>query len=159
MSLLNHLYFKFRHFFSSRLPKVYFFCEKQKAIVKFFISGCFAGGTDLVFLFIFHGLFHWGIVFSTSLAFILSFLVSFTLQKFWTFRNYDHKRAIHQLLLYVVNAFIGLNINGFLMHLLVNRFGIWYILSQIAVNLFLGFCNFLIYKFIIFRHEKHEIDC
>jgi len=158
MPLLNDLYFKFRHLFANHFPKIYCFCENRKAIVKFFIAGCFAGATDLVFLFIFHGILKWGIVVSTSAAFVLSFLVSFTLQKFWTFRNYN-KGMVGQLALYIFNAFIGLNINGFLMHLLVNRYHIWYILSQIAVNLFLGFCNFIIYKFVIFRNNKNEVDC
>ena len=44
------------------------------------------------------------------------------------------------------------------MHLLVNQFGIWYLFSQVIVNLFLGSLNFFIYKFIIFRHDD-EINC
>ncbi|MFA5023644.1 MAG: GtrA family protein [Patescibacteria group bacterium] len=159
MPLINKLYFRFRHFFSDRFPKIYCFCDNRKSIVKFFIAGCFAGATDIVFLFLFHGLLKWELVLSTSLAFVLSFLVSFTLQKFWTFRNYDEKETVNQLFLYILNAFIGLNINGFLMHLLVVKFNIWYILSQIMVNLFLGFCNFLIYKFIIFRNTKNAVGC
>jgi putative flippase GtrA len=158
MPLLNKLYFQFRHFFSGRFPKIYCLCENYKAVVKFFISGCLAGGTDLIFLFIFYDLFNWGLVVSTSAAFVLSFLVSFTLQKFWTFRNY-RKEMFSQLFLYILNAFIGLNVNAFLMHLLVNRLHIWYILSQIIVNIFLGVYNFLVYKFIIFKNEKHEVNC
>lgn len=156
MPVINNLYFKFRSLFARYFPNAYSFCDTHKSVVKFFISGSFAGGSDLVFLYFFYGILGWGIVISTSVAFILSFVVSFTLQKFWTFRNYEQNQMASQLVLYLINAFIGLNLNGWLMHFLVNRFGVWYILAQIIVNLSIGFYNFLIYKFIIFKTDKNE---
>ncbi|MCX6797928.1 MAG: GtrA family protein, partial [Candidatus Falkowbacteria bacterium] len=116
-------------------------------------AGCFSGGTDLVALFVLHGLFKLELVFSTSVAFVLSFLISFTLQKFWTFRNNNQARLAHQLGLYILTAFIGLNINGASMHVLVNSLGVWYLLAQLIVNLFLGIINFVVYKFIIFKKK------
>jgi len=86
-------------------------------------------------------------------------LISFNLQKFWTFRNYGRDRMAGQLFLYILNAVIGLNINGALMHLLVNSWSVWYLLAQVIVNLGLGAWNFLIYKFIIFKVRPNEIDC
>jgi len=151
MSLIHDWYHRFRHHFASHYPKSYHFCEERKSVIKFIISGCFAGGSDLIFLYIFHGLFSWGIVFSTSFAFILSFLVSFTLQKFWTFRNYSQDKVVQQLTLYILNAFIGLYLNGYFMHVLVNKYAVWYILSQVIVNLTLAAWNFVVYKFIIFK--------
>lgn len=151
MAFINTLYRRFYRFFSGRFPKTFLYLDSRKSIIKFIIAGSFAGGTDLVALFIFHGVFKWEIVFSTSAAFLLAFLVSFTLQKFWTFRNNYRSRIFRQLLLYMLTAFIGLNINGVAMHFLVNSLSVWYILAQIIVNLFLGVLNFLIYKFIIFR--------
>lgn len=159
MPLLNNLYFKFRRLLADRLPKFYFFCETKKSIIKFFLAGCFVSLNDLFFLFIFHGLFKIGIVISTSLAFILSFTVSFTLHKFWAFRNYNQGNAIGQIILYFLNAFLVLSVNGFLMHYFVNEIYIWYILSQIIVNLIIGIYNFIIYKFIIFKIDGYEIDC
>jgi len=158
MRFLDRLYFRFRQAFSARLPRVYGFCEARKKIIKFVIAGCIAGGSDLVFLYIFHGLLHWTILIATSVAFILSFVVSFTLQKFWTFRDYRQDKMMGQLLMYLLTGFIALNLNGFFMHLLVNEFRVWYLLSQFVVNLFLGLSNFLVYKFIIFKH-RHEADC
>ncbi len=157
MPLINNLYFRFRNFFSTRWPQTYGFCDRRKSIVKFIIAGCFSGGSDLVFLFIFHGLIGWKIVLSTSVAFILSFMVSFTLQKFWTFRNFSQKKVIGQLVLYFMVAFVGLNLNGFLMHVLVTDYNIWYLLAQFVVNLFIGFLNFLAYRFIVFGAPKYEI--
>lgn len=87
----------------------------------------------------------------------MSFLFSFSLQKFWTFRNLGFGRFAGQLALYMFNVFVGLNLNGFLMHLAVNRYDLWYLLSQVMVNVVLGVYNFFVYKFIIFRNEKNEI--
>jgi putative flippase GtrA len=128
-------------------------------VIKFFFAGSTAAVIDLLFLFLFHGILKWGLVLSTSLAFILSFAVSFTLQKFWTFRNYSQKRIPVQFVLYIGNAFIGLNINGFLMHVFVNKLNIWYLLAQILVNLIIGVYNFFVYKFIVFRTKTDENNC
>lgn len=151
MSLIDNLYFKFRNRFSFSCPVIYFFCEKRKSFIKFFLAGCFSGALDILFLFILHGLFQVKIVLATTLAFIFSFIISFFLQKRWTFRELDHKYTPRQAPVYLANTFLGLNLNGILMHLLVNRFGFWYILSQMAVNLTIGLYNFLVYKYLIFR--------
>lgn len=157
MPLIRDWYGRFGRYFAQHSPKFYGFCERRKSVIKFVVSGCFAGGSDLVFLYLFHGLFGWNIVISTSSAFILAFLVSFTLQKFWTFRDYQDK-VIQQLFFYILNALIGLYLNGYFMHVLVDRYAIWYILSQVIVNLALAFWNFVVYKFIIFKNPaKNEI--
>lgn len=154
MAIINKLYESFRGLFSRRWPKTFLYLDSRKSIFKFIIAGSFAGGTDLVALFLFHGILKLEIVFSTSAAFILSFVVSFTLQKFWTFRNYNSARLARQIFLYILTALIGLNLNGVAMHFLVNTLSVWYLLAQIIVNIFLGFVNFVVYKFIIFRKHK-----
>jgi putative flippase GtrA len=156
MPVINRLYFKVRSFFSARLPKIFQICERHKSVVKFIFAGSSAAAVDLVFLYLFYGLFKWGLVLSTSLAFILSFVVSFTLQKFWTFRNYSQKKIPVQFVLYIANAVIGLNLNGIMMHYSVNKLQFWYLFAQILVNVIIGFYNFFIYKFIVFRHKENE---
>jgi putative flippase GtrA len=158
MPLLNNLFFKFRNFLLNRHPKFYCFCDSRRPIVKFFISGCFGSISDLILLFIFHGIFKLDIVVSTSLAYILSFIVIFTLQKFWTFQNYNQHQAYNQLILYFLNTLVGLALNGFLMHYFVNGLYVWYMFSQLIVNLIIGTYNFIIYKFIIFKIGCYEIN-
>ncbi|MFA5886501.1 MAG: GtrA family protein [Patescibacteria group bacterium] len=153
MPLVRRWYDNFRRYFSSAYPEIYSVCNQHKSVIKFIVAGCSAAGTDLVLLYVFYGLFGLDLVVSTSLAFLIAFLVSFSLQKFWAFRNYQDK-VISQLFLYLLNALLGLYLNGFFMHLLVNKFQIWYMLAQFAVNLVLGFWNFVVYKFIIFKTNK-----
>ncbi len=153
MRLINKIYYRFRYFLSSRFPRTYGFCDSRKSIVKFIIAGSLAAAVDLIFLFIFHGLLKLAIVPSTTLAYILSLLVSFTLQKFWTFRNHNREKMFGQLGLYILNTFLGLYLNGLFMYHLVAGFHIWYILAQVMVNLVIGLWNFFIYKLIIFRNN------
>jgi putative flippase GtrA len=133
-------------------------CDERKAVIKFAISGSTAGLTDLVFLYIFYHIFFLPLVLSTSLAFILSFAVSFTMQKFWAFRNFNQAKAKRQFILYMLNAFIGLNLNGVFMHLLVIKYNVWYLLAQVIVSIVIGNYNFFIYRFVIFKKEHHEIS-
>lgn len=90
------------------------------------------------------------------MAFIVAFMISFGAQKLWTFRNYSQTKLPRQLILYIINAFVSLALNGLAMHYLVNNLKLWYLLAQIMVNLVLGTINFINYKYIIFRSDNHE---
>jgi len=156
MSLFLKLFSQLKHFVAQHYPKLYWRLWRHKSIVKFFMSGPIAGAVDLLVLYILHGLLQISVIWSTSLAYILSFWVSFYLQKFWTFCNHNKKHVYHQLSLYFLFALINLNINGYLMHILVNRYQVWYVLAQLIVSLAIGLASYLVYRFIIFR--KHHDD-
>jgi putative flippase GtrA len=158
MPTIHAWYNRFRQYFSGHWPATYDFCNNRKSLIKFALAGCLSGGTDLLLLYIFHGLGKMEIVWATSSAFILSFLISFSLQKFWTFRNYYSGKILSQLLLYLVNAGLGLYFNGLGMRLLVKQYLVWYLWAQLIVNLALGAWNFIIYKFVIFTHHTDEIN-
>lgn len=154
MSWIIGRYSRFCNFFSGRCPRLCRFCRNHQAVLKFIISGGSAAGVNIALLFVLHGIFKLELIFSTSAAFIISFLVSFTLQKFWAFRNFRRDGLAGQLFLYALNAAVGLYLNGLFMHLLVSRAGVWYLLSQVIVSAALAFWNFAVYKFIIFREKK-----
>lgn len=158
MPLISDWYNKFRNYFFRHYPRVYIFCDNRKSFIKFIFSGCLSGGVDLLLLFVFHSLLKLDIVLSTSLAFILAFLISFSLQKFWTFRNYLSGQTFQQLSLYLINALVGLFLNAFFMHLLVNTYNVWYLLAQVIVNLVIAVWNFVIYKFVVFKADKNETN-
>ena len=158
MHLLDKFYKKLARFIGWRFPKLYRFLCPRQSFIKFTISGTVTTISDLLFLFVIHGLLNVGIVISTSISFVMSFAVSFYLQRIWTFDNREKKKVPRQFLLYMLNSFLSLNINALSMHLLVNKLGVWYLLSQIIVNIALGILNFFIYKLIIFRNED-ETSC
>lgn len=156
ISKISKLYFKFRNYFSCHFPRLYHICDKYKIFVKCTFSGVTVAFIELVVLFICYHVVSWPLVVSTSIAFVCSFLFSFSLQKFWTFRNFSQSKTARQLIMYFFNAFIGLNLNGFFMHKLVNQYHIWYLLAQVIVILTIGVYNFAIYNLVIFKKEKKE---
>ena len=135
---------------------------KHKSKAKYVIAGIGTSLIDLVSLYIFHGIFQIGIVKAATFAFLCSFLLSFSLQKFWTFSNHhlSKKAFSKQLSLYILINFINININGAIMYLLVSRYGVWYLLSQVISGVIIGTANFVTYKFIIFRssNKPYETD-
>lgn len=158
MKLILNLFNNLKSLVAKHYPQLFARLKRHKSIVKFFMSGPVAGAVDLAVLYLMHGLFHFSIVLSTSVAYIFGFWVSFYLQKFWTFCNHNKQHVYQQLGLYFLLAFINLNLNGYFMHVLVDRCHVWYILAQLGVSLLIGLESFVIYKFVIFR-KHHGDDC
>ncbi|MBM9537995.1 GtrA family protein [Desulfobulbus alkaliphilus] len=129
---------------------------QRKKYLKFLISGSLAAMTNLGALFVFHGLIHLPIVPAASLAFIMAYLVSFSLQKFWTFADSDRERIAGQMLIYFLVGVFGLILNAVGMYLLVEVFLVWYLLAQIIMSAGLAVMNFFIYRWI-FRSRKAAI--
>jgi putative flippase GtrA len=137
-----------------RLSPAFWQRQKQrKSIVKFIIIGFSVGALDLISLYIFHGLFRIEIVRATSLAFLVSFTLSFSLQKFYTFSNNHLTQRVfsRQIALYLAVNFININLNGAAMFFMVKHFHVWYLLSQLIVSSLIGLVSFVSYKFVIFR--------
>lgn len=124
---------------------------KRKTIVKFIISGGVATFTDLALLYVLTNYAGYWYLFSAILAFIAAFFVSFFLQKFWTFRDNGREKMYSQMTRYFIVGSINLAINTLGMYLVVDIFGIWYLLAQIIVSAVIAFESFLIYKYAIFN--------
>jgi len=123
-------------------------------IFKFLISGGVVAVTELALLYLFTDIVGIWYLFSLVLAFTISFFVSFTLQKFWTFEDKEKGTLRLQLSVYLFVALADLAINAILLYVLVEFFGIWYLWAQVPVYGVIALLNFLIYKFIIFKKSK-----
>ncbi len=120
-------------------------------IKRFFIAGIIATTTNVSLLYLlteFLGL--WYII-SGTIAFIVSTIVGFLLQKFWTFSHdsllYLHKETI----LFILNNFLGLVFTITGLYLLVEYVGLWYLVAQILLLVFVATWNFFIYSLVIFK--------
>lgn len=156
MKLFLKFFARLKYFVASRYPKLFNFLLRHKSISKFLMSGPLIGAVDLLILYITHGVLGISVIWATSLAYILSFWLSFYLQKFWTFCNHNKQHVYRQLVLYFLFAFINLNVNGYLMHIMVNRYKVWYLLAQLIVSFIIGLESYLVYRFIIFRKQHDE---
>ena len=159
---MKPLYYYLKRSLYSLCPSFWDKHVKHKSKAKYAIAGIGVSFIDLFSLYIFHGVFHVEIVRATTFAFLCSFLLSFSLQKFWTFSNHHISKKVFskQLSLYVLINLINININGAIMYFLVNHYGIWYLISQVISGIVIGIVNFAAYKFVIFRssNKPYEID-
>jgi putative flippase GtrA len=138
---------------AARLPKaVYDFVFKYRRIVKYIISGGTAAFTDFLALYFLTDILKVWYLLSAALAFLVAFVVSFTLQKFWTFRGGAEQNPYKQLALFLsVSLFGNLVINTALMYLLVDFFKIWYMAAQFMAAIMVALLNFFVYKKLIFK--------
>lgn len=130
---------------------VLFYIEKNKKLLRFFISGSSATSVDIFLLFFlteFIGLWY---LYSSIFSFAGSFFVSFFLQKYWTFEDKRESLKTKQMLMYFIVAGFNLMINSLGIVFLVEYFEIYYLLAQLIMISLLGIASFLIYNLIIFK--------
>lgn len=119
-------------------------------MIKYTLAGGVATIANLISLYIFHDLFEIKIVIATSLSFMVAFIVSFFLQKFWTFKN-KQRSYIKQISYYLIINLVNFFANASLMVWLVNHLRVNYIISQILVSGGLGITSYLLYKYLVFK--------
>jgi len=120
-------------------------------VLRYFICGITSAGILVGSLYIFTDIAGIWYLYSSILAFFLSLIVSFILQKFVVFRDMKTGGISHQFSKFFIAAISSLTSNTIVMFVLVDVFGIWYILSQIITGALVMFQNFAFYKFLIFK--------
>ena len=109
---------------------------------------CVSGGAGVAVYYI--GLYtltefaHVWYVLSAIIAFVLNFLVNFTLMKFWTFRGKGSKEIKRQLVTYFIMAIGFLVTNTSLLYVLVEYIRIQYLVAQAILTVFLSLASFFI---------------
>lgn len=149
---MKRLYYHSREYFYIRFPKTAAVMSRHTIYLRYLIAGCTAAGTDISLLYIFTDLFGIWYLSSAILAFLVAFVVSFLLQKFWTFRDNGVDGVHKQAASYLGVQIIGLGLNTLGMYLLVDRVGIWYILAQFIMGMILAVMNFILYRTFIFTN-------
>ena len=81
----------------------------KRQVGKYIISGGTAAAVNLSSLYILTEFFHIWYIISATTAFIGAFAISFTLQKFWTFKDHETEGMHKQLSLYFIVILITTN--------------------------------------------------
>ena len=123
-------------------------------IGRYIISGLGALATNVGGLFIFVQVFHLWYLLATTLAFIVTVIVSFLLQKFWTFKERSGYRLHTQFAGYILLALVNICVNAALMYLFVSQAGIQYLLAQILSSGTIAVYGFFIYRFLFASAPK-----
>jgi putative flippase GtrA len=90
---------------------------------------------------------------SAVVAFVGYFVVNFTLQKYWAFKNTDSKSVARQLRDFTFMAVINWCVNTGLLYLAVERFGFHYLLTQIVLTVVVSIIAYFGLRWI-FRSEE-----
>lgn len=119
-------------------------------ILRFLASGGVAAAVNLGVLYgMTEYLGVWYLV-SASLAFIISFAVSFTLQKFWTFGDRRLAGASRQAVLYFCIALSNFFLNIGILYTLVEYAHLHYIFSELIAMVVIACASFFIYRRFVF---------
>lgn len=130
---------------------------KYTKLVKYIISGGTAATTDIVLLYFFTSIMGIWYLFSAILAFLIAFIVSFTLQKFWTFEDYATDQLKSQMLLYFIITATNLVINTLLMYVFVDLLNVHYLLSQVIVGAIVACQSYFVYQKFVFKNSNSGI--
>lgn len=120
-------------------------------LVRYVTSGLIAASVQLgVLVLLVERLQMWHIQ-AVMAAFVMSALVAFVLQKFWTFRDHSMEGAHFQLTLYALLVLTAFSLNVGFMYVFVDVAHIWYVLAQILTIGLVTIVTFLSNKYFIFH--------
>jgi putative flippase GtrA len=124
---------------------------RLQKIARYIISGSTAALVNVGILFVLVDFVHIHYLSASIVSYLLALVVSFSLQKFWTFRE-SASGAVHtQFALYTVITLVNLGINTALMYAFVSVLGIWYLLAQIISGLLIAVMSYFVYQRFVFR--------
>ena len=127
-------------------------------IGRYIVSGGTATLTNLFLLYLFTSVFGIWYIVSAMMSFVIAFGVSFSLQKYWTFKDSSTEKTHRQMVLYFIVAVINLSINTGLLYLVVQFIGLQYLVGQIATSACVALESYFVYQFLIFKKSPSESD-
>ncbi len=135
-------------------------------LVRYGIVGVCGGLIQMGTLYLWVGVFHLQsqYLFGAIVGFCLALLVTFTFQKYWTFRDFVHTKLKGQLFFYTFIALINLGLTVLFLHLSkmileslgFDFFHIAYLIVQAVIIAFLAVASFISNYFLTFRTREHS---
>lgn len=126
---------------------------KKNILLRYLAAGVSGAGTQICLLYLFTDVVGIWYLYSSIISFGIAVFISFTLQKFWTFKDKETNAIHHQFIKYFILAILGLLINSIMMYLMVDMAQVWYLLAQIITSAIIALINFVAYKFFIFDQK------
>lgn len=125
-------------------------------LFRFLVSGATVAAVQLVIL---YALTEWAglwYIVSASLAFLVGFVTSFVLQRFWTFADRATSAYGKQLIFYIILNAWNLCLNASGMYALVEHLHLWYMAAQFIMFLVIAIESFVVMQLIIFAPTRSK---
>lgn len=123
---------------------------------RFGISGIIATATNISCLYLLTDVLGFWYILSTIISFFIAFSVSFTLQKYWTFKDTAHRKITRQAPLFLALTSFNLILNTALMYASVEYLGIHYLIAQFVISALIACQSYFLYGKVIFKRAKTE---
>ncbi len=121
-----------------------------RKLARFVISGStsMASNLGILFVLVHYGNLHY--LLASIISFSLSTVVSFTMQKFWTFGDRQMGGVQYQFAWYSVIVLFSLSMNTLLMYVLVEWFSLWYLAAQALAGAVVAIISYIGYQRFVF---------
>ncbi len=127
-----------------------------KQIIRFLIGGAFVFCVSISLLYFFVDILGLWYLWGTTLSFLLSLGVSFTVQKYWTFRDTSTNRLKGQMGVYATLQVINLAANDGLMYVGVDIFHISYLGAQVITAGLVAIWSFFAFRYLFQSRDPSE---
>lgn len=127
---------------------------KNNKIIRYIFSGGITAFSVFALLFLLVNKFKVWYLGASIISFCFGILLSFCLQKFFTFKNHSTNSLHIQFSIFVIYNISMLGLNTLLMYIAVDRFGIWYLGSQVSITIFTAFLNYLFFSKVLFKKNN-----
>lgn len=122
-------------------------------IVRYVISGGTSAVINLSTLSFLYYIKHMYYIYAAIIAFIVSFLVSLVLQKFWTFEDRSRNNLSVQIGKYLITSLLGLSLNTFILYVLVDHLHLYVYVGQIIAGGLVACVTFFISRKYVFKGQ------
>jgi putative flippase GtrA len=123
---------------------------------RYILSGGIGAAVNIGGLYILSDVFKMHYLIGSTISFVLSLIVSFLLQKNFTFQNSEHdsKKITAQFSMFAVVALINVIINEILLYFFVHELTINHIYAAILSSAIIAVESFFAYRYLIFLTPK-----
>lgn len=125
----------------------------RSQFIKYIIIGSLTTGLDFLFLYVLVEHFHLFYLASAIISIAVIFILSYSLNKYWTFCNQENKH-FEQLTKYTLIHAIAWVINLVILTFLVEVFDMWYILAKVFATGAIIVWNYVFTKNWVFKQSK-----
>lgn len=130
--------------------------NKNSRFIRYCIGGGFAFLVDLSLLYILTEYVRLWYLYSATLSFVVTAMVNYTIQKYWTFKNSERKIG-QQFLSFLIIQVIGLLLNNLTLYIFVEFVGLWYMLAKILAAGLVLIWNYWAGKKFVFKADAVDI--
>ncbi len=151
INISTRFYYGLHTYFRTRTPRLYESVYRRKKVAKYVVSGGMATVTNLAVLYALTDFLHVYYLVSSVFAFIISIVVSFSMQKFWTFEDSSKDRVHTQFAFYSAVVLANLVLNTFLVYAFVEWLSLWYLIAQFLAGILIAIVSFFAYRNLVFK--------